>query len=1323
MTRRTSGVAASEAHFERDCNIQEHLKNHVHLTNCIHLKNHVHMHKSKVMSAESSLMRDLIVLQRSRSLRDPSTSPSWNSPIIGSLMKRLEKEGVTQKSDFGGVRSLGGELRRELRRGFTTSPLSQSDRSRKPAGRVRVITVEGSAENDKIEGSRNKGIAYPHTDSRLGGRMAERNKKGLSDENWTSISEMARPTNTTEVPLRDDNSLARGTESDILQDSVAGNMSSVTRMISRKGVDDRGSISKRLSDWSKKYSVESPKLQSSHWHHKERQGEKEVINDEEAESGSAAVGRGGSILVRHSHPSAGEPSRPKKFKFKGMRRSHFRTVSREVEYHEASDLSVASNSLVHGAPKRKDLALSQGTTMQRGENELEVTQVPRHGCGIPWNWSGIHHRGKTILDLAGRSLSCGLSDSTTRKIEDLAPPQSHSSSRRDFSAVPGTSDLSHSSLDSDSEALPLLIEPGASQESVDTDAHGGKFSGELGLYGDHNLSFRQDSDSAYENRSEDQFGLGRDHESRGRWRHEDRHWSLTQKYAPKAFKELVGQNLVAQALSNAIVRGKIGLAYVFYGPHGTGKTSCARIFATALNCHSLEQSRPCGVCSSCLARSIGKSSDVKEIISVGSLRLESISRLLDNVVLSSSTSHYRVVIMDDCDTLTSEAWNAISKILDLIPRHVVFILVATNLDQLPHTIVTRCQKFFFPKLKDVDIITKLQAIAAQEGLEIDKDALKLIASKSDGSLRDAEMTLDQLSLLGQRISLPLVQELVGLIPDEKLVDLLDLALSADTVNTVKCLRELMEAGVDPLSLMPQLATLITDILAGSYKLPEERLRRKFFRREKLSKEEMERLRQALKTLSEAEKQLRLSNDRTTWLTAALLQLAPDQSYMLPSSSAGTSFPQSPIAPNYASEKEIAGKDSMSARRNQQDNRSEKMQRVNFSRTKRESITRGPGSTNHGGCSTKDHSSTLEGKKKLDNGMDSEIINEKDLPTSSYAYSLDINKAGRKQFICRSPSKLEDIWEKVLENIHSNALKQFMCFQGKLYSISFGAAPTAKLIFSHQDNKVKAEKYKTSILQAFQSALGCPIGIQIDCAPSKEGNNDLQVGFPLVADQSNALNIISKLDSNSTDHGLALGGSDNQNIVRSTVRNGMSSVGHEILAHEASKSEIVGTVGAFSSPQGHASNQHAGKTDRLGERRLESAWVHEAQPSPHLSTFGPYRPEKHRNTREHPRTQSNMKSKVSLGYVIQQAEGSADGFNQDPYQNYAGGWSKRKGISIAEKLEQENLRLESRSGGLLCWKAGRVNRKKVTHFRNRTRRPRFFLKLVCCAKCPCVKSTR
>jgi DNA polymerase III subunit gamma/tau len=223
---------------------------------------------------------------------------------------------------------------------------------------------------------------------------------------------------------------------------------------------------------------------------------------------------------------------------------------------------------------------------------------------------------------------------------------------------------------------------------------------------------------------------------------------------------MIGQSLVVQALSNAILKRKIGLVYVFYGPHGTGKTSCARVFAKALNCHSPEHPRPCDSCASCIAHNLGKSRSLVEIGPVGNIDLDSIVDILDNVMLSPVPTQHRVFIVDDCNTLPPDTWSVISKVIERAPRRVVFILISPNLD-LPHIIVSRCQKFFFPKLKECDIVNTLQWISTSEGLDVDRDALKLIASRSDGSLRDAEMTLDQLSLLGQRISMSLVQELVS----------------------------------------------------------------------------------------------------------------------------------------------------------------------------------------------------------------------------------------------------------------------------------------------------------------------------------------------------------------------------------------------------------------------------------------------------------------------------------------------------------------------------------------------------------------------------------
>ncbi|KAJ0252688.1 Protein STICHEL-like 4 [Hirschfeldia incana] len=490
--------------------------------------------------------------------------------------------------------------------------------------------------------------------------------------------------------------------------------------------------------------------------------------------------------------------------------------------------------------------MSLGEEEEGTQREQDMSRaVPRNGCGLPFNWSRIHHRGKTFLDIAGRSLSCGMSDSKGRK---------------GLTDMPLSSASSSSFTKPDREGIPILVDSG------DNEGWEHDYSGELGVFADDLL--------------------------KNGGKHSLRHQSFTQKYAPRTFRDVVGQSLVVQALSNAVAKRRVGLLYVFHGPNGTGKTSCARVFARALNCRSAEHSKPCGVCSSCVSYDDGKSKNIREMGSVKNFNFENL-----NISQKDSRHHNHLVfIFDDCDTMSTACWNALSKVVDRAPSRVVFILVCSSLDALPHIVVSRCQRFFFPKLKDADIIGSLQRIASKEEIDIDKEALKLVASRSDGSLRDAEMTLEQLSLLGTRISVPLVQELVGLVSDEKLVDLLDLALSADTVNTVKNLRMIMETGVEPLALMSQLATVITDILCGSYDFAKEQHRRKFFRPQPLSKEDMEKLRQALKTLSESEKQLRVSNDKLTWLTAALLQLAPDQRYLLPppGSSADASFDRSPL---------------------------------------------------------------------------------------------------------------------------------------------------------------------------------------------------------------------------------------------------------------------------------------------------------------------------------------------------------------------------------------------------------------------------------------------
>jgi DNA polymerase III subunit gamma/tau len=454
-------------------------------------------------------------------------------------------------------------------------------------------------------------------------------------------------------------------------------------------------------------------------------------------------------LAENPHPHT-KPGRrpPRRFK----RRAGRRPTAASKPPERAAPLSVNSSSqeavcgnnyLFHGGEDDHDD--DDGEELRN-----HVPQDSRNVCGIPWNWSRLHNRGKSILDMAGRSLSCGLSDTKStagRKSEAAAASSDRVNASRPL--FPVKSERLASSTSSDSDALPLLVEAATSGARNRIGRISGSYSGELGIFS--NQTSDMDSDLLSESQSGDKSQASQ----HGRGRHR----SLTQKFAPRTFKDVVGQSLVVQALSNAILRKKIGLVYVFYGPHGTGKTSCARVFAKALNCLSPEHPRPCDSCTSCIAHNLGKSRNLMEIGPVGNIDMDGIVDVLDNVMLSPAPSHYRVFIFDDCDTLPADTWSVISKVVDRAPRRVVFILVSPNLE-LPHIILSRCQKFFFPKLRECDIVTTLHWICTSESLDVDKDALKLIASRSDGSLRDAEMTLDQLSLLGQRISLSLVQELV-----------------------------------------------------------------------------------------------------------------------------------------------------------------------------------------------------------------------------------------------------------------------------------------------------------------------------------------------------------------------------------------------------------------------------------------------------------------------------------------------------------------------------------------------------------------------------------
>ncbi|XP_011010905.1 PREDICTED: protein STICHEL-like 3 [Populus euphratica] len=1172
--------------------IGDHLRNHIHLTNCIHLKNH--MLKQSPILADRSLMRDLITLQRSRSLRDPSASPpSWHSPSVVDL---LPKKGDPDAAIREGRSSVGTERRREGRRlSGTSPPLANLAPSK-------VVPSDISLGIDGVAAISDRSVKSAIRDGR---RVVTR-------------EEFCRKSDRADLLGGDEDLLQDHAVNSFIHEAVSRNSESKDRKSKHKGKHSQDMHIKTLSEQLNEIPRGSD-VASSNMHLHGRHTQQQKIGEHETSvSGYSGV------------------NRVKRRKFRSARRTRAATpASRDAGGHK--EMSVASNSFAQGPAQPR-------YHMEEEEyGDQNVTRAPGNGCGIPWNWSRIHHRGKTFLDMAGRSLSCGLSDSRR---------DGTFSHGRDFPGMPVASDHSTSSTKSDVEALPLLVEASGSHESTDNAGWVHDYSGELGIYADHLLKNDVDSEA----RSSEQCKLGRNHNGR--------HQNLTQKYMPRTFRDLVGQNLVAQALSNAVSRRKVGLLYVFYGPHGTGKTSCARIFARALNCQSLEHPKPCGFCNSCISHDMGKSRNIREVGPVSNFDFESIMDLLDSMIVYQIPSLYRVFIFDDCDSLSPDCWSAILKVIDRAPRRVVFVLVCSSLDVLPHIIISRCQKFFFPKLKDADIIYTLQWISSKEDVDIDKDALKLIASRSDGSLRDAEMTLEQLSLLGQKISVPLVQELVGLISDEKLVDLLDLALSADTVNTVKNLRVIMETGVEPLALMSQLATVITDILAGSYDFTKERPRRKFFRRKPLSKEDMEKLRQALKTLSEAEKQLRMSNDKLTWLTAALLQLAPDQQYLLPSSSTETSFNHSPLAQNNMGGREISRK---GGEHEMPNNGRDLPMHVRL-----ESLPGGTSADFRNNGSTSGIS--IDRKRNAASGM---------APHWTPVQTSDEIRVNSRQVSGKSHKGYEEIWLEVLEKIQINSMREFLYQEGKLISVSFGAAPTVQLIFSSHFTKLKAEKFRAHILQAFESVLGSPVTIEIRCESNKETSAGFRVPLILPASKngSSEMAIDPVLNAGSR----------------------MPRTGDYLEG----RSEIVEVP---TSPRKYEGNEPANHNVESSRRGLQHTRAGESvsNKKPAVRSLV-----ERRKLGETSQSKSIVRSKVSLARVIQQAEGCTQ----------QAGWSKHKAVSIAEKLEQENLRLEPRSRCLLCWKATRVTRRKLSRLNIRTRKPHSLLKLVSCGKCLSSKSPR
>jgi DNA polymerase III subunit gamma/tau len=273
--------------------------------------------------------------------------------------------------------------------------------------------------------------------------------------------------------------------------------------------------------------------------------------------------------------------------------------------------------------------------------------------------------------------------------------------------------------------------------------------------------------------------------------------ALYRKYRPQSFEEVVGQEAVVRTLSNAIGSDAVRQAYLFAGPRGTGKTSMARILAKCLNCAQGPTTTPDGSCHVCRAIAAGTSLDVIEMDAASQRGIDDIREIRDRVVLQPVEGRYKVYILDEAHQLTDAAWNALLKLIEEPPPHLVFVFCTTDLSKVLATVRSRCQTFVFQRPRLQDLVQKLRLIADAEGIDVSDQALALVARGARGAYRDAESTLDQLAAAtGNQVTVPAVLELLGTVEEEALFRLCDLVIDRDTAGALTYVEELSERGHD-----------------------------------------------------------------------------------------------------------------------------------------------------------------------------------------------------------------------------------------------------------------------------------------------------------------------------------------------------------------------------------------------------------------------------------------------------------------------------------------------------------------------------------------------